>query len=48
MVKGYFFEMACIIQECSRVLKPGALLFMVNDNVRYSGIVKFQYKYSQI
>jgi len=38
MVKGYFYEMACIIQECSRVLKPGALLFMVNDNVRYSGI----------
>lgn len=38
MVKGYFYEMACVIQECSRVLKPGALLFMVNDNVRYSGI----------
>jgi DNA modification methylase len=38
MVKGYFYEMACVIQECYRVLKPGALLFMVNDNVRYSGI----------
>jgi DNA modification methylase len=38
MVKGYFYEMACVIQECSRVLKPGALLFMVNDNVRYSGV----------
>jgi DNA modification methylase len=38
MVRGYFYEMACIIQECARVLKPGALLFMVNDNVRYSGI----------
>jgi DNA modification methylase len=38
MVRGYFYEMACVIQECSRVLKPGALLFMVNDNVRYSGI----------
>ncbi len=37
MVKGYFYEMACIIQECCRVLKPGALLFMVNDNVRYAG-----------
>ncbi|MEB3311798.1 MAG: hypothetical protein VKJ02_16360 [Snowella sp.] len=37
MVRGYFYEMACIIQECSRVLKPGALLFMVNDNVRYAG-----------
>ncbi|BAZ51152.1 site-specific DNA-methyltransferase [Nostoc sp. NIES-4103] len=37
MVKGYFYEMACIIQECFRVLKPGAFLFMVNDNVRYAG-----------
>ena len=37
MVRGYFYEMACVIQECCRVLKPGALLFMVNDNVRYSG-----------
>ncbi|EDZ92345.1 site-specific DNA-methyltransferase [Limnospira fusiformis KN01] len=38
MVKGYFYEMACVIQECSRLLKPGGLLFMVNDNVRYAGI----------
>nr|WP_199314853.1 MULTISPECIES: DNA methyltransferase [unclassified Desertifilum] len=38
MIRGYFYEMACVIQECSRVLKPGALLFIVNDNVRYSGI----------
>jgi DNA modification methylase len=38
MVRGYFYEMACIIQECFRVLKPGALLFMVNDNVRYAGV----------
>ena len=37
MVKGYFDEMACVIFECLRVLKPGAPLFMVNDNVRYAG-----------
>ncbi|MBF0342731.1 MAG: site-specific DNA-methyltransferase [Nitrospirae bacterium] len=37
MVRGYFYEMACIIYECSRVLKRGALLIMVNDNVRYAG-----------
>ncbi|MFH1087578.1 MAG: site-specific DNA-methyltransferase [Chloroflexota bacterium] len=37
MVKGYFYEMACVISECARVLKPGAPLFMVNDNVRYAG-----------
>jgi len=38
MVRGYFYEMACVIQECSRVLKSSGFLFMVNDNVRYSGI----------
>jgi DNA modification methylase len=37
MVRGYFYEMACVIAECARVLKPGALLIMVNDNVRYAG-----------
>ncbi|MBM4141039.1 MAG: site-specific DNA-methyltransferase [Nitrospira sp.] len=37
MVRGYFYEMACIIGECARVLKPNAPLFMVNDNVRYAG-----------
>ena len=37
MVRGYFYEMACIIAECSRVMKKNAILFMVNDNVRYAG-----------
>jgi DNA modification methylase len=37
MVRGYFYEMACIIAESARVLKPGSLLIMVNDNVRYAG-----------
>lgn len=37
MVKGYFYEMACTIAECARVLKNDGLLFMVNDNVRYAG-----------
>ncbi len=37
MVKGYFYEMACILAECTRVMKPDALLLMVNDNVRYAG-----------
>jgi DNA modification methylase len=37
MVRGYFSEMACVISECARVLKPGAPLIMVNDNVRYAG-----------
>jgi DNA modification methylase len=37
MVRGYFYEMACVIAECFRVLKPGAPLIVVNDNVRYAG-----------
>ena len=37
MVRGYFYEMACVIYECGRVLTPGAPLIMVNDNVRYAG-----------
>jgi len=38
MVKGYFYEMACVIAECARVLKPNGLMFMVNDNVRYNNL----------
>jgi DNA modification methylase len=37
MVRGYFYEMACVIAECARVLKPNTQFFMVNDNVRYAG-----------
>ncbi len=37
MVRGYFYETACVIQECARVLRPGTPLIMVNDNVRYAG-----------
>ncbi|MGC9261244.1 MAG: DNA methyltransferase, partial [Phycisphaerae bacterium] len=31
MVRGYFYEMACVIYECARLLKPGGHLMMVND-----------------
>lgn len=37
MVRGYFYEMACVIFESARVLKSGAPFIMVNDNVRYAG-----------
>jgi len=37
MVRGYFYEMACIIAESARVLRPNSPLIMVNDNVRYAG-----------
>ena len=38
MVKGYFYEMACVVMECARVLKSGAPMLMINDNVRYAGV----------
>jgi hypothetical protein len=37
MVRGYSYEMACVLFEFARILKPGGLVFMVNDNVRYAG-----------
>jgi DNA modification methylase len=37
MVKGYFYEMACVIHELYRVLRSGGEIVMVNDNVRYAG-----------
>ncbi len=38
MVKGYFYEMACVVFELYRVLKKGGRIIMVNDNVRYAGV----------
>jgi DNA modification methylase len=38
MVRGYFYEMACVIQECYRLLSKGGMMLMVNDNVRYAGV----------
>lgn len=37
MVRGYFYEMACVIAECFRVMKHRAPVIIVNDNVRYAG-----------
>lgn len=37
MVKGYFYEMACVISELYRVLNKHGQVIMVNDNVRYAG-----------
>ncbi|MGR3309562.1 MAG: site-specific DNA-methyltransferase [Candidatus Brocadiales bacterium] len=38
MIKGYFYEMTCVINECYRVLRKNGLMIMVNDNVKYAGI----------
>jgi DNA modification methylase len=37
MVRNYFREMALVVFAGARLLKPGAPLVMVNDNVRYEG-----------
>lgn len=37
MVRGYFYEMACVIAEAACAGSPARPFFMVNDNVRYAG-----------
>ena len=37
LIEGYFFEMAVIIAELGRVVRPGGTVVMVNDNVQYHG-----------
>lgn len=39
MVRGYFEELGFVIAELHRVLKDGATVVIVNDNVRYGGEV---------
>ena len=37
LVENYFTELALVVVELSRVVKPGGNVFMINDNVRYHG-----------
>lgn len=37
MVRNYFYEMCFVIYELARIIKPGGIVAMVNDNVRYAG-----------
>ena len=37
LIDSYFFEMAVVIAELGRVVRPGGAVFMVNDNVQYHG-----------
>ena len=37
LIEGYFLEMAVIVSELGRVLRPGGMIIMVNDNVQYHG-----------
>ncbi len=37
LVHNYFYEMCFVIFELSRLVRPGGIVAMVNDNVRYAG-----------
>ena len=37
MLEGYFLEMAVVIAELGRIVRPGGTVIMVSDNVQYHG-----------
>ena len=37
MLEGYFLEMALVVAELGRIVRPGGTVVMVNDNVQYHG-----------
>ena len=37
LLEGYFLEMAVVIAELGRIIRPHGAVFMVNDNVQYHG-----------
>ena len=37
LIEGYFLEMAVIVAELGRIVRPGGMVVMVNDNVQYHG-----------
>ena len=37
LLEGYFLEMAVIVTELGRLVRPGGRVIMVNDNVQYHG-----------
>ncbi len=37
MVRNYFYEMCFVTYELARILKPGGIVAIVNDNVQYAG-----------
>ena len=37
LIEQYCFEMAVVIAELGRIVRPGGSVFMVNDNVQYHG-----------
>ena len=37
LIEHYFFEMAVVVAELGRIVRPGGVVIMVNDNVQYHG-----------
>ena len=37
LIECYFFEMALVVAELGRIVQPGGVVIMVNDNVQYHG-----------
>ncbi len=37
LLEGYFLEMAVIVTELGRLVRPGGNVIMINDNVQYHG-----------
>ena len=37
LIEEYFFEMAVVVSELGRIIRPGGVVIMVNDNVQYHG-----------
>jgi DNA modification methylase len=37
LIRNYFYEMCFVVFELARLLRPGGMVAMVNDNVRYAG-----------
>lgn len=37
MLEGYFFELAVVVAEFGRLVRPGGSVVIVNDNVQYHG-----------
>ena len=37
LLEGYFLEMAVVIAELGRIIRPHGSVFMINDNVQYHG-----------
>jgi hypothetical protein len=37
MIRNYFLEMALVIFEFARIVRPGGSVVMINDNVQYGG-----------